>query len=428
MPALLELAAGGADLDAPTTHTFGRPFRASQCVGNEQFPLSRSFPARRELTCALFDTLKAFEHDARKGREKQLWAEIVAADQLPAPRMLSDVSWLERPKGLRTDGPDASGREWRPLLPKSSDGNNDQPAPVPVSELPPSASYKRLDSSKGHKRPWRNLGWLPPLASWVPRLPYTRVLRAYAALGGEEVDRNPPETQAPQLRLLALVRGALRDEYNCEVALLHCSRRQPPEGDRDGSGGPQAAPPRLSICDLCSGSVPHVPLLIASFLLQVRGREARVYVKDLEKALLVSMGLDKGGLDIPTGMLGQNDKGAGCPSMGDSFPWDVLREPLALLGERVELRDLRAKPELNGARGSIKGFSEQNGRFTVDLGKAAGGCFKFKPGNFSLVGCSTWTRALRKARWVFEPENQQHPAVLEYKKSEQCSLRFGRIE
>ena len=65
----------------------------------------------------------------------------------------------------------------------------------------------------------------------------------------------------------------------------------------------------------------------------------------------------------------------------------VQGEATRTVGARVELRNLKSKPELNGKRGVVAGYDHSSGLSTVRLDDAAalGGPFKLKRAN--LVGC-----------------------------------------
>ena len=55
----------------------------------------------------------------------------------------------------------------------------------------------------------------------------------------------------------------------------------------------------------------------------------------------------------------------------------------SLVGERVLLHGISARPELNGTVGRAVSFSADKGRYTVDLGEGVGE-LSVKPSNCSL--------------------------------------------
>merc|ERR1712187_1020014 len=56
---------------------------------------------------------------------------------------------------------------------------------------------------------------------------------------------------------------------------------------------------------------------------------------------------------------------------------------MSFIGKMVEVQQLVNKPELNGARGVVKEFHRETGRFTVEVDVGASGIkeFKLKPEN-----------------------------------------------
>ena len=61
----------------------------------------------------------------------------------------------------------------------------------------------------------------------------------------------------------------------------------------------------------------------------------------------------------------------------------------------MQLRGLKAKPELNGQRGVVTGFDAPNGRCSVQL-EDGRGPYKIKPGNLGVETEKKTTQAKKK--------------------------------
>ena len=65
------------------------------------------------------------------------------------------------------------------------------------------------------------------------------------------------------------------------------------------------------------------------------------------------------------------------------------------IGTRVQLRGLKAKPELNGQRGVVTGFDASNGRCSVQL-EDGRGPYNIKPENLGVVTKKKTTQARKE--------------------------------
>lgn len=80
-----------------------------------------------------------------------------------------------------------------------------------------------------------------------------------------------------------------------------------------------------------------------------------------------------------------------------------------LMGCRVELHGLVARPDLNGGYGVCSSFSSVSGRYSVALDDDRG-IFDFKPSNLRLISQGGWLALLRAGDSAAKPPHCDHPS------------------